>query len=199
MAFKSRRKIHKKAIKFAKIRKKIIKSQGFAKIKNSQKFARICKKIHKIYANFAKNSQKRTKMNSLQSDLGKLILRASIGAMMLLHGISKMQNFDGSIGFIGGVLGGLGLPAFIAYGVILGEVVAPVLLILGALPRLSALAIIVTMVFAILSHLGGESGQALFSLSGYGGWAFELQGLYLFGALSIVVMGAGRLSLFNRF
>jgi putative oxidoreductase len=34
----------------------------------------------------------------------------------------------------------------------------------------------------------------LFALTKQGGWALELQGLYLFGALSVALMGAGRLS-----
>jgi len=35
----------------------------------------------------------------------------------------------------------------------------------------------------------------LFALTKQGGWALELQGLYLFGALAVVLLGAGRFSL----
>lgn len=138
-------------------------------------------------------------------DLGKLVLRLSVGGMLLTHGISKAQNFSGTLEFLqgtaeqAGVLANLGLPAFMAYGVFLGELIAPALLILGVLPRLSSLAIMATMVVAILSHTTGENGTALFSLGGYGGWSFELQGLYLFGALAIFIMGSGAISLYKKF
>lgn len=132
-------------------------------------------------------------------DLGKLVLRLNIGGLMLLHGISKIQNFEGTIQWLSGVMTSLSLPTFMAYGVFLGEVIAPALLILGVLPRLSSLAIIATMAMAILSHTTGENAVPLFSLGGYGGWSFELQGLYLFGALAILIMGSGKFSLYKRF
>lgn len=132
-------------------------------------------------------------------DLGKLVLRLNIGGLMLLHGISKIQNFEGTLQWLSGVMASLSLPTFMAYGVFLGEVIAPVLLILGILPRLSSLAIIATMAMAILSHTTGENATPLFSLGGYGGWNFELQGLYLFGALAILIMGSGKISLYKKF
>ena len=132
-------------------------------------------------------------------DFGKLILRLSTGVMMLLHGISKVQNFDGTMQFVQGAISGLGLPAFLAYGVFLGELVAPAFLILGILPRLSALAVMATMVVAALTHTVGEGASPLFSLSGYGGWAYELQGLFFFVALAIFIMGSGKVSIYKKF
>lgn len=132
-------------------------------------------------------------------DLGKLVLRLSVGGMLLTHGISKIQNFDGTIAWIQGVMANLGMPSFMAYGVFLGEVLAPAFLILGILPRVSALAVVATMIVAILSHTTGENANALFSLGGYGGWNYELQGLYLFGALAILIMGSGKLALYRKF
>lgn len=132
-------------------------------------------------------------------DLGKLVLRLSVGGMLLTHGISKIQTFESTLAWIQGVVAALGLPAFLAYGVFLGEVIAPALLILGILPRLSSLAIMATMVVAVLSHTTGENAPALFSLGGYGGWNFELQGLYLFGALAIFIMGSGKIALYKKF
>ncbi len=138
-------------------------------------------------------------------DLGKLILRLSTGVMMLLHGISKVQNYSGTMNYLqgsgeeAGLLATLGLPNFLAYGVFLGELVAPVFLILGVLPRLSALAVMATMAVAIYSHAGVEGGSALFSLGGFGGWSYELQGLYFFASLAILVMGSGKFSLYGKF
>ncbi len=57
-------------------------------------------------------------------DAGKLLLRLAVGGLMLFHGIHKL--IDGVDG-ISGMLAAQGLPGFIAYGVLVGEVVAPLL------------------------------------------------------------------------
>ena len=45
----------------------------------------------------------------MTDDAGKLVLRLSVGVLMLLHGIHKLlHGVDG----IGGMLAGMGLPAF---------------------------------------------------------------------------------------
>lgn len=68
---------------------------------------------------------------------------------------------------------------------------APLLIILGIYCRLGALLVVLNMVVAILlAHMG-----QLFSISNTGGWALELQGMFLFGALALAFMGAGRFSL----
>ena len=51
-------------------------------------------------------------------------MRLSVSGMMLLHGVAKLR---GGVDGIEARLGALGLPDFIAYGVFLGEVVAPLL------------------------------------------------------------------------
>jgi putative oxidoreductase len=53
---------------------------------------------------------------------GKLLLRLAVGGLMLFHGLHKLF---GGVGFISGMLVEKGLPGFIAYGVLIGEVVAP--------------------------------------------------------------------------
>ena len=53
-------------------------------------------------------------------DIGKLILRLVLGGTILLHGIAKLT---GGIEFISGSVTSAGLPAFVAYGVYVGEVV----------------------------------------------------------------------------
>ncbi|NKQ10577.1 DoxX family protein [Pseudomonas sp. SST3] len=123
----------------------------------------------------------------MTDDIGKLVLRVSVALLILLHGIAKLQNgIDG----IAGMLGGYGLPAFIAYGVYLGEVVGPILVIIGLFTRIGALLMVGNMLFAFgLAHL-----QELFSLGQSGGWALELQGMFLFGSISIALLGAGRYS-----
>lgn len=121
-------------------------------------------------------------------DTGKLVLRLALGIMILLHGIAKLQ---GGIGFVSSMVASHGLPSALAYGVYIGEIIAPVLLIVGLYARGAALIIVLNMLFAFwLVHTGD-----LFALGKQGGWALELQGMYLFSALALVFLGAGRFSL----
>jgi len=131
-------------------------------------------------------------MNSSTLDAtGKLVLRLSVGILLLLHGIAKVK---GGVGFIEGMLVGKGLPAFFAWGAYVGEVLAPVLVILGIYARLGGLLIVAQMVAAILLVHVGMGHLTQINAQG-GGWALELQGLFLFGGLVIALIGAGRFSL----
>jgi putative oxidoreductase len=129
--------------------------------------------------------------STVSDDLGKLVLRLSIGLLLLPHGLAKI---DGSLGFITGSLAAHGLPPVLAYGVYIGELFAPILLILGLYTRMAAVLVVITMLFVFgLAHM-----DQLFSLGRSGGWALELQGLFLFGGLAIVLLGAGGHSLGGR-
>ncbi len=124
------------------------------------------------------------------ADLGKLIVRLTLGGMLLFHGISKLLN---GVGHIEGMLGSHGIPAFFAYGVLIGELLAPLMVILGYYTRIGALLIVFNMLVAIaLVHT-----HELMSLGGSGGWALELQGFFLFIALALVFLGPGRYKLKN--
>ena len=119
--------------------------------------------------------------------LGKLVLRLSVGILMLMHGIDKVgSGVDGIVGMVAKA----GLPGQFGYLVYVGEVLAPVLVIIGLWTRPAALLMFVTMIVAIwLVH-----PNDLFQLTRNGGWALELQGLFLFGSLAIALLGAGRYS-----
>jgi putative oxidoreductase len=120
-------------------------------------------------------------------DLGKLVLRVVLGALILFHGVAKLIHGPG---FVLQALAQAGMPSFLAYGVYVGEVVAPLLLILGLWARAGALIVAVNMVVALLLV---HTGQFL-SLADTGGWALELQGMYLGGAIAVLLLGAGRFS-----
>ncbi|WP_038216409.1 DoxX family protein [Xenophilus azovorans] len=125
-------------------------------------------------------------------DLGKLILRVALGVLILLHGIAKLsKGVDG----IGGMLSSHGLPAILAYLVYVGEVVAPVLLIVGLFTRPAAWVVAANMLVAIwLVHM-----KDLGALNNQGGWALELQGMFLFSAIAVAFLGGGRLGIGGRF
>ncbi|EXF42995.1 Surfeit locus 4-related protein [Pseudomonas sp. BAY1663] len=123
----------------------------------------------------------------MTDDAGKLVLRLTVGVLILLHGISKLLN---GVGGIAGMLADMGLPTFLAYGVYLGEVVGPLLVIFGLYTRLGAVLMIGNMVVALALVHRAE----LFSIGPMGGWAIELQALFLFGAVAIALLGAGRMS-----
>ena len=121
-------------------------------------------------------------------DLGKLILRASLALMLLPHGINKLVN---GIGGIQSMLGDKGIPEFVGWGVIIGEVVAPLFMIIGYRARIAALVFAFNMLAAVLLAHSGD----IFALSKGGAWKIELQMLYFFGSLSVALLGAGRYSL----
>ncbi|WP_420812607.1 DoxX family protein [Nitrosococcus wardiae] len=124
-------------------------------------------------------------------DLGKLILRLTLGILILFHGIGKITH---GISGIEGMVQGIGLPPSAAYGVYLGEIGGPLLLLLGWYARIGAGLIAINMLFAIfLAHR-----PELLNLTPQGGWALELQGMFLFTALALVLTGPGRFSLNNR-
>jgi putative oxidoreductase len=123
-----------------------------------------------------------------QHDAAKLILRLTLGLLILFHGVSKIT---GGIAFVSGALAKAGMPSGIAYLVYIGEVVAPLLLIAGVWTRIGALIVAINMVVAVfLAHTG-----QLFSIANTGGYALELQAMYLFTAIAVALLGAGRYSI----
>jgi putative oxidoreductase len=125
--------------------------------------------------------------SNTSEDLGKLLLRSVLAILMLMHGIAKLT---GGVSFITGMVAKVGLPAELGYLVYIGEVVAPLLVLIGIWTRPAALVIAISMVAAILLVHSGE----LFSLTKTGGWALELQGFFLATAIVVALLGAGRFS-----
>jgi len=121
------------------------------------------------------------------NDLGLLILRISVSVLMLLHGISK---FSGGLEFIKSMLVEKGLPDFIAYGVIVGEVLAPIAILIGFRTRIAAVIYAFNCLVAILMVHSAD----IFAMADHGGWALELLGLYFFGALALFFTGAGNIA-----
>jgi putative oxidoreductase len=137
------------------------------------------------------DNQIRRGFTRVNDNAGKLILRLALGISLLLHGIAKLT---GGIGFITATVTGAGLPAALAYGVYIGEVVAPLMVIAGWYSRIGAAIIAVNMLFAI----GLVHSSELFTLSKTGGWALELQGLILFSAIAIALIGPGKFAVNSK-
>ncbi|WP_020656074.1 DoxX family protein [Massilia niastensis] len=121
-------------------------------------------------------------------DQGKFLLRALLAFMLLFHGVSKLL---GGVDSIEGMLAKAGLPAFLAYGVYVGEVVAPFLILVGLYTRLAAAIVAINMIVAVMLVHTSE----FFTLSKSGGWALELQGMFFGTAIVLVFLGAGRYSI----
>lgn len=120
-------------------------------------------------------------------DLGKLVLRLTLGLLMLLHGIGKIVAGPESIL---GLMATTGLPPALGYLVYVGEVLAPLLLIVGLWTRAAALVVAGNMAVAVLLVHTAQLGE----LTKNGGWALELQGFYFFTAVAVALLGAGSFS-----
>jgi putative oxidoreductase len=69
------------------------------------------------------------------------------------------------------------------------------MVILGLFTRIGAFFILANMIFAILLVHTGD----LMTFGKQGGWALELQGMFLFTALAIMLMSPGRYAVTRRF
>jgi putative oxidoreductase len=121
----------------------------------------------------------------MNENTGKLILRLMLGILILMHGVNKLTN---GVDWIDENLAASGLPEFFKYGVYVGEVIAPALVILGFYTRAGAWLIAVNMLFAIgLVHWG-----EVFTIEPSGNFAIERQYLFMFSAIALALIGPGR-------
>jgi putative oxidoreductase len=124
-------------------------------------------------------------------DLGKLLLRLTLGGLMLFHGVGKIT---GDIGYIHRMLAANSLPDWLAYGVYIGEVLGPVLVILGWYSRVGAAFIAANMLFIFAYPHRAD----FFTLNRSGAWALELEAFYLLAAVAVMLVGPGRFSINRR-
>lgn len=134
----------------------------------------------------------RTPTTEWLEDIAKLLLRLLLAGTMLFHGIAKVTN-PAAIEYIQAGLTERGVPGFIAYGVFIGELVAPAFLVIGLFTRAAAALVTVTMIFALwLVH-----SADLFAVTDHGIWAIELQMYFLVTSIVIALIGGGRLAIFK--
>lgn len=124
-------------------------------------------------------------------DFGRLLLRLTFGVLMLFHGVAKLRH---GVDWIYYMLQSLHIPGFVAYGVFIGEIISPVLLILGFYTRPVALIYSFNILIAtLLVGLG-----SFFTLTEVGAWGLESEALYFMGGMCIMFLGAGKYRLSAR-
>jgi putative oxidoreductase len=124
----------------------------------------------------------------MSDDLGKLISRLSVSVLLLFHGAYKLLN---GIDPIKHMVTGHHWPESLAYGVYLGELLGPALVIIGLFSRLGGALIVANMLVAVyLTEM-----HSLLAVKPGGGYALETEVFYLIGGLCVVLSGAGRFSI----
>lgn len=128
-----------------------------------------------------------TSLSLPQVDIGLLIFRIGISALMLTHGVPKLLKFFGSEEIVFADPLGLGQVTTFSLAVF-AEFVCAVLVLIGLGTRLAVIPIMITMaVAALIVHASDGFGRQ------------ELPLLYLFGFLLLFFTGSGKYSLDHYF
>ncbi len=124
----------------------------------------------------------------MQEDVGKLLLRLTTGGLLLFYGIFKLLN---GIAPVKQIVTSNGLPELAAHAVYLGEIVAPILMLVGVFTRIAAGVVALNMLAAIL--LAGTA--SLMKIGTFGGYALVVEAFFLLNAVTIMLLGSGRLAI----
>ena len=118
------------------------------------------------------------------TSLGLLFIRLAAGSVFFMHGWSKIHNFAGVTGMMQHL--GVFAPGFMGPFVAWVEVIGGLMLILGIVTRVAAVALAIDMLFAIL-------------LTGLGrGWGpHELELVLMAASLGIALTGSGKYALYK--
>lgn len=123
-------------------------------------------------------------------DIGKLILRITVGGLMIFHGIHKLIHGHD---FIINQLQSVGLPKWLWLGVPVSEVLAPLALILGVATKVSSLLIAFTMLMSIYMIYGWH----LIQFNEVGALKMEVNLFFLLTSICILFLGSGKYSLYK--
>ncbi|MBS9371481.1 DoxX family protein [Rhodococcus sp. B50] len=132
-------------------------------------------------------------------DLGLFVLRAAVGAILVVHGLQKLVGLWNGPGLDGfeALLSDAGYrqPAVLAIVGAVGEIVAGGLLVLGLLTPFAAAAIVAIMVNAVLFKHELEPGLQFFAAESSG---FEFEALLVACAVALTLTGPGRIAVDGR-
>lgn len=116
-------------------------------------------------------------------DLGLAILRVAFSALMMVHGYGKLQMLlDGGGAEFPGVLGLNGSISLVL--AVIGEFVAPILIIIGFKTKWAAIPTVITMAVAAFMIHGNDPLAKK-----------ELALIYFFAFLAIALTGGGKFSI----
>ena len=126
-------------------------------------------------------------MNDRRIDLAALVLRLTLGTMLVAHGLLKYLVFtpQGTAKFFESI----GLPGPLGYLVIAAEVLGGIALLVGYRTSVVALALVPILFGSALPHL---ANGWLFSAPG-GGWEYSV--FMGFTAIAAALLGDGRYAL----
>lgn len=112
---------------------------------------------------------------------GVLLLRFTVAGLMLFHGVAKLRS---GLGGIESILSGLGLPTWFSYGVLVGEILAPLLILVGVWVRPAAL----VMAFNMIVAVGLAHPTDLFTIGRTGGYGLELQAFFFLCSIAVALL-----------
>ena len=121
------------------------------------------------------------------TNFGLLVVRLVLGVCLFMHGVAKIMN---GVGGVKGMLAAKGIPEFVAYGVYLGEIVAPVMIILGIFCRIGAL-----LVLGLSGIILYVAYPDLTAMNSHGGFTAEILYLYIGISLCLLATGGGRFAI----
>jgi putative oxidoreductase len=133
---------------------------------------------------------------STDDSLASLVVRLTVGGVMLPHGLQKTIGVFGGYGFSGTMgffTGTLQLPWIVAFLVIMAESVGAIALLSGFLTRFCAFSLILVMVGAVVMAHWNHG----FFMNWFGaqqGEGFEYHLLVIGAALSLLISGGGKFS-----
>ena len=125
-----------------------------------------------------------------REDLAKLVLRVTVGVLILLH---TWAVINGELA-IRDTLARWGMPIELAWTAVIFEGIAPIMVILGIYARIGAWMMVFWMVMAfLLAHI--DTGH-IFQLAESGvGWRVEGPFFFLSISFCVALLGAGRYGL----
>ena len=135
-------------------------------------------------------SDERATAAANREDVAKLVLRVTVGVLILLH---TWAVINGELA-IRDTLTRWGMPTELAWTAVIFEGVAPIMVILGIYARIGAWMMVFWMVMAfLLAHI--DTGH-IFQLAESGvGWRVEGPFFFLSMSFCVALLGAGRYGL----
>jgi putative oxidoreductase len=128
------------------------------------------------------------------NDLAMTFARLALGIMILPHGLQKTFGWFGGRGFEATMQGmSESFPPFLVLLAIAAELLGGLGLILGALTRIAALGVGVTMAVALTRHI--DNGFFMNWSGKQAGEGFEFHILAIGLALAVLIRGAGAFSI----